>query len=255
MLTADSIETLPGIRHGFFSRQGGVSDGAYTSLNCGFGSGDEPGRVAANRACAMQRLDAPADRLATAYQVHSDRAAVVEAPWPLDQRPQVDALVTRTPGLALGVLTADCVPLLLADQDARVVAAVHAGWRGALAGVAERAIDAMTALGARADGIAAAIGPAIEQPSYEVGSDFPAPFVDQDPANESYFEPAPRNGHYLFDLKGYLARRLTLTGIGRIDCLAADTCAEPERFFSYRRTCLDGGREYGRLLSVIYLEP
>ena len=136
MLTADSLETLPGIRHGFFSRQGGVSEGAYSSLNCGFGSGDERDRVTANRACAMQRLGAPVERLATAYQVHSDRAAVVEAPWPLDDRPQVDALVTRTPGLALGVLTADCVPLLLVDQEARVVAAVHAGWRGLAAGIA-----------------------------------------------------------------------------------------------------------------------
>ena len=255
MLTADSLETLPGIRHGFFSRQGGVSDGAYASLNCGFGSGDEPDRVAANRGRAMQRLGAPTDRLATAYQVHSDRAAVVETPWRVDERPRADALVTRTPGLALGVLTADCVPLLLADQEARVVAAVHAGWRGALAGVAERAIDAMTALGARADGIAAAIGPAIEQPSYEVGPDFPDLFVDRDPADQDFFAPAPRNGHFLFDLKGYVARRLALAGIERIAGLAADTCAEPERFFSYRRTCLEGGHEYGRLLSAIYLEP
>lgn len=255
MLTADSIETLPGIRHGFFSRQGGVSEGAYSSLNCGFGSGDERDRVTANRACAMQRLGAPVERLATAYQVHSDRAAVVEAPWPLDDRPQVDALVTRTPGLALGVLSADCVPLLLADQEARVVAAVHAGWRGALAGICERAIDAMTELGARGESIAAAIGPAIEQPSYEVGPDFPAPFVDQDSANVRFFAPAPRNGHFLFDLKGYVTKRLALAGIGRIACLAADTCADSQRFFSYRRTCLNGGREYGRLLSAIYLEP
>jgi hypothetical protein len=155
----------------------------------------------------------------------------------------------------LGVLTADCVPLLLADQEARVVAAVHAGWRGALAGICERAIDAMTELGARGESIAAAIGPAIEQPSYEVGPDFPAPFVDQDSANVRFFAPAPRNGHFLFDLKGYVTKRLALAGIGRIACLAADTCADSQRFFSYRRTCLNGGREYGRLLSAIYLEP
>ena len=163
--------------------------------------------------------------------------------------------MTRTPGLALGVLTADCVPVLFADPEAGVAGAAHAGWRGALDGVLEATLAAMQELGARADSTLAAIGPAIEQPSYEVGPEFPAPFLDQDAANRDFFRTAPRNGHYLFDLKGYVARRLARAGLARVERLAADTCAEPERFFSYRRACLAGEQAYGRLLSAISLEP
>ncbi len=255
MLTADSLSELPGVRHAFFTREGGVSEGAFGSLNCGFGSGDERERVATNRARAMARIGAAPERLATAFQVHSDRAAVAETPWPLEDRPKVDALVTRTPGLAVGVLTADCVPLLLADPEARVVAAAHAGWRGALAGIVEAALDTMAELGAEAGRIVAAVGPAIAQPSYEVGPEFPEPFLAHDAASADFFEAAPRAGHFLFDIKGYVARRLSLAGVERITCLPHDTCAEADRFFSYRRTCHEGGTDYGRLLSAIYLEP
>lgn len=255
MLTSQSLSALPAVRHGFFTREGGVSAGLYASLNCGLGSGDELACVAENRARALARLDLPAERLATAYQVHSNRAAAAEAPWPAEQRPRVDALVTRTPGLALGVLTADCVPVLFADREAGVVAAAHAGWRGALDGVLEATLAAMQRLGARAAATLAAIGPAIEQPSYEVGPEFPAPFLDQDPANRAFFQPASRAGHFLFDLKGYVAGRLAGAGVAGVERLAADTCAEPGRFFSYRRACLAGEPAYGRLLSAIALEP
>jgi len=254
MLTSESLTALSGIRHGFFTRDGGVSGGLYASLNCGLGSGDDLASVAENRGRALARLGLPADRLATAYQVHSNRAARADSPWPADRRPQVDALVTRTPGLALGILTADCVPVLFADRQAGVVGAAHAGWRGALDGVLEATLAAMQELGARAESTLAAIGPAIEQPSYEVGPEFPGPFLDQDPANRDFFRTAPRNGHFLFDLKGYVARRLARAGLARIERLAANTCAEPERFFSYRRACLEGEQAYGRLLSAIALE-
>jgi YfiH family protein len=254
MLTSDSLADLPGIRHGFFTRQGGVSEGLYASLNCGLGSGDDLARVAENRRRALARLGLPGEHLATAYQVHSNRAALAEAPWPADDRPRVDALVTRTPGLALGILTADCVPVLFADREAGVVAAAHAGWRGALDGILEATLAVMQRLGAGAKSTLAAVGPAIEQPSYEVGPEFPAPFLDQDPANRDFFQAAPRAGHFLFDLKGYVTRRLAGAGVGRIDSLAADTCAESERFFSYRRSCLQSEGAYGRLLSAIALE-
>jgi purine-nucleoside/S-methyl-5'-thioadenosine phosphorylase / adenosine deaminase len=255
MLTSASLAVLPGVCHGFFTREGGVSAGLYASLNCGLGSGDDLDRVAENRTRALARLGLPAGRLATAYQVHSNRAAVAEAPWPADERPRVDALATRTPGLALGILTADCVPVLFADREAGVVAAAHAGWRGALDGVLEATLAVMQRLGARAASTQAAVGPAIEQPSYEVGPEFPTPFLDQDPANRDFFRAAPRRGHFLFDLKGYVARRLASAGVGEVESLAADTCADGARFFSYRRACLKGEQAYGRLLSAIALEP
>ena len=254
MLTSDSLSALPGIRHGFFTREGGVSEGLYASLNSGLGSGDDFDSVAENRTRALAHLGLAADRLATVYQVHSNRAALAEAPWPAEERPKVDALVTRTAGLALGILTADCVPVLFADREAGVVAAAHAGWRGALDGVLEATLTAMQRLGAGVESTLAAVGPAIEQPSYEVGPEFPAPFLERDPANCDFFQAAPRNGHFLFDLKGYVARRLARAGISQVESLTADTCADPTRFFSYRRACLHGEQAYGRLLSAISLE-
>jgi hypothetical protein len=254
MLTSDSLSTLPGIRHGFFTREGGVSEGLYASLNCGLASGDDLDCVAENRTRALAHLGLAADRLATVFQVHSNRAALAEAPWPAEERPKVDALVTKTTGLAIGILTADCVPVLFADRKAGVVAAAHAGWRGALDGVLEATLAAMQRLGAREESTLAAVGPAIEQPSYEVGPEFPAPFLEQDPANGDFFQAAPRDGHFLFDLKGYIARRLARAGIAQVESLTADTCGDPTRFFSYRRACLHGEPAYGRLLSAISLE-
>ncbi len=254
MLTIGPLNDLPGVRHAFFTRCGGVSEGPYQSLNCGFGSGDDKQKVAENRARAMAQIDLEADRLVTAYQVHSDRVAVADRPWSLDERPKADALVTREPGLALGILTADCAPVLLADHKAGVIGAAHAGWRGALDGVLEAVVAAMQDLGAQSKRIVAGIGPCIAQRSYEVGPEFPGRLFEQSADNDDFFCPAPRAGHFLFDLKGYAARRLARLGIGSIQCLPCDTCGEPQRFFSYRRTCQTGERDYGRGLSAIYLE-
>ncbi|RMD65235.1 MAG: peptidoglycan editing factor PgeF [Alphaproteobacteria bacterium] len=255
MLTVCPLADLAGVRHAFFGRSGGVSEGPYASLNCGFGSRDAAERVARNRDRARAAINLEGGPLITAYQVHSPRVAVVEEPWPEGRAPQVDALVTRRRGVALGVLTADCVPILLADARAGVVGAVHAGWRGALGGVVEAAVAAMVALGAQAGAIAAGIGPAIARVSYEVGPEFPAPFLEQSAQNAIFFDPAPRDGHFLFDLKGYVARRLGLAGVGDIQVLPWDTYAEESRFFSYRRACRRNEPDYGRALSAIYLEP
>ena len=255
MLTIGPLNDLPSVRHGFFCRTGGVSEGLFSSLNCGFGSGDDQGNVAENRRRAMAELDLEGDRLVTAYQVHSPDVVEVHAPWAREDAPQADAMVTRERGLALGILTADCVPVLLADAAAGVVGAAHAGWKGALGGVLEATVAAMVELGAEPQRIFGGIGPAISQRSYEVGPEFPGPFLEQDPGNADFFCPARRRGHFLFDLKGYAARRLGLAGVGAIQALPCDTCAEDRRFFSYRRACQRRERDYGRGLSAIYLEP
>ena len=255
VITADVLSEASGIRHGFFTRRGGVSEGAYTSLNCGLGSADDPDRVRINRARAMDRLGVAGEALATAYQVHSGRIAVIEKPWTADERPQVDGLATRTKGVALGILTADCVPVLFADAAAGVIGAAHAGWRGARGGILEATVAAMVDLGARAQNIAAGVGPCIRQESYEVGPEFHAEFTADDPATHRLFRPSPRQGHFLFDLPGYVARRLSGLSIKAFEQLPFDTCADEERFFSYRRTTLGGGGDYGRGLSAIVLEP
>ena len=255
MLTIGPLNDLPGIRHAFFDRTGGVSTGLYTSLNCGFGSGDETDRVAENRARALAQLDVESSGLVTAYQVHSNRVAVADSLWPREAAPKVDAMATRTAGLALGILTADCVPVLLADAKAGVIGAAHAGWRGALDGVLDAVVMAMIDLGATAEHIVAGVGPAIGQRSYEVGPEFPQPFLTQTEANQDFFCPADRAGHFMFDIKGYVARRLSAAGIKSVQVLPCDTCAEDARFFSYRRSCQRGEPDYGRGLSVICLEP
>ena len=253
-LTAEALSELPGVRHGFFGRRGGVSGGLFASLNCGFGSGDEAAAVAENRARAAGRLELEGKRLVTAYQTHSSEVALVERPWTREDAPRVDAMAARTPGIALGILTADCAPVLLADSEAGVIGAAHAGWRGALDGVLEAVVAAMTGLGARREAMVAAVGPAIGQDSYEVGPEFPAPFLEQDPDNAGHFRPAPREGHFHFDLTGYVGRRLGLARVGTVRSLPRDTCAEDARFFSYRRACLRGEPDYGRNLSAIYLD-
>ncbi|MDE2230033.1 MAG: peptidoglycan editing factor PgeF [Alphaproteobacteria bacterium] len=254
MIHLDALDS-PSIRHAFFTREGGVSEGLYASLNCSFSSADDAARVAENRARAMRALDLAPGRLATAKQVHGAEAMIVEAPWPQTQAPRADALVTRVPGLALGILTADCVPVLFADAEARVIGAAHAGWRGALAGVVEAAVAAMEDLGATAQRIVAAIGPAIAQASYEVGPEFPRRFLAQDPANSVFFAPSPKPGHFLFDLKGYVARRVAALGVGAIVTADADTAADAARFFSYRRAGLRGELGHGLGLSAIALAP
>jgi len=245
----------PGIRHGFFTRQGGVSEGLYASLNCGFGSGDDGERVAANRARVAERLGVPADRLVTCYQVHSPDAVVVAMPWQREAAPRADGMVTTVPGIALGALAADCAPVLLADAGAGVIGACHAGWRGALTGIVESTVEAMTRQGARLDRIAAVVGPCIGPLSYEVGPEFPAPFLATEPADAELFKPAPRPGHFLFDLASYVLRRLKRHGVGAAAATGGDTAAEVPRFFSYRRACLRGERSYGRLISAIAFMP
>jgi YfiH family protein len=254
MITLSALNDSPGVRHGFFTREGGVSDGVFASLNVGFGSGDAPEKVAENRTRAMAALDLPADRLVTCFQVHSPEVLVVDQPWLREDSPRADAMVTRRRGLALGILTADCVPILFADPDAAVIGAAHAGWRGALNGVIDATLQAMIRLGAVPQRIRAAIGPCIAQRSYEVGPEFPAPFLAAQPGNDDFFAPARRTGHFLFDLPGYVERRLGDRGIGIIQRAPCDTVAEATRFFSYRRACLAGESDYGRGLSAIVLE-
>jgi len=254
MLTIGPLNALPGLRHGFFTREGGVSEGLYASLNCGLGSGDDPGHVAENRRRAAAALELEAERLLTCYQVHSPDVVTVERPWAPDERPRADALVTRTPGIALGILTADCAPVLLADAEAGVIGAAHAGWKGALDGVLEATVAAMVALGAEAGRIVAGIGPCIAQRSYEVGPEFPAAFVARAVENADFFRPG-QGDRLLFDLKGYAARRLVAAGVGTVLPLPCDTCAEEARFFSYRRACRRGEGDYGRGLSAIALDP
>jgi len=251
-LLAESLRQ-PGIRHGFFGRQGGVSSGAYASLNCALTTGDRREDIDENRRRVAVSLGAAPDQLASVYQVHGAEVAEVTAPWALHERPKADAMVTRTPGVALGILTADCGPLLFADAKAGVIGAAHAGWRGAKAGVAEATVAAMVRLGASPAGIDAAIGPCIGPDSYEVGPEFPRPFLEEDAANGRFFRPAVRTGHSMFDLGGYLAARLERLGLRSVARLAADTCADGERFFSYRRTCLEGGKAFGCQVSAIAL--
>ena len=243
------------VRHAFFTRAGGVSQGLFGSLNCGFGSGDNPDHVAANRFRALSCLDGDSELL-TLYQVHSPNVVIVEAPWKPVDAPKADAAVTRRPGLALGVLTADCAPVLFADVGANagagVIGAAHAGWKGALAGVVEATVEAMTGLGARTSHITAAIGPCIQQESYEVGPEFRDRFQDADPANGEFFVASSSDGHFMFDLPGYVAGKLDALGIA-FETTGEDSCSDEARFFSYRRATNRGEEDYGRGLSAILL--
>ncbi|SDG37919.1 peptidoglycan editing factor PgeF [Roseospirillum parvum] len=254
MITVSALNGISGVRHAFFTRDGGVSEGVYASLNCGPGSDDEPRRVAENRTRALSRVGLKPDRLVTLFQEHGTEVVTVEAPWPEAERPHADAMVTRQPGLALGILTADCAPVLLADGEAQVVAAAHAGWKGALSGVLEATVDAMLAQGAKKERIIAGIGPCIALRSYEVGPDLIARFKAEDPASDDYFAPSRRDGHALFDLPGYVARRLSRHGVTEVMPTPCDTYREANRFFSYRRATHNQEADYGRMLSVVFLE-
>ncbi|HZT87447.1 MAG TPA: peptidoglycan editing factor PgeF [Stellaceae bacterium] len=254
MITLSVLNDGTSVRHAFFTREGGVSPPPFASLNCGFGSADLPENVAANRARAMARLDLPPERLVTCHQVHGVDVVTVERPWNYADSPRADAMVSRVPGIALGVLAADCAPLLFADSEASVIGAAHGGWRGALAGVGETTVAAMESLGAARTRIRAGIGPCIAQRSYEVGPEFPTPFTTEDGEAALFFAPARRPGHFMFDLGGYLEWRLVRCGVGTVQRAPHDTVAEEERFFSYRRACLKGERDYGRGLAAIVLE-
>jgi YfiH family protein len=251
ILKSSSLDATGAVRHGFFTREGGISTGVYAMLNAGIGSRDAPDNVRENRARMATALRVPPDRLLTAYQVHSAEAVILDRPWPVEERPRADAVVTNTPGLAVAITTADCGPILLADAGARVIAAAHAGWRGALGGVLESAVAAMERCGARRDRIIAAIGPMIRQPSYEVGPDLIAAFSGS--TDGRFFRPAERAGHAFFDLAGYIASRLHAAGIAHVDDLDACTYADDKRFFSYRRSVHRNEDDYGRHISAIAL--
>lgn len=242
---------LDGIPHGFLGRKGGVSKGVCASLNVGFGADDDRAAIEENRRRAVAAV-APGAALVTVHQIHSPDALYAIAPWPDDARPRADAIVTDRPGLALGILTADCTPVLLADREAGVIGAAHAGWKGALGGVIEQAVAAMERLGAGRARIAAAVGPVIARKSYEVDASFARRFAEADPANEHFFSPG-REGHHQFDLEAYVLARLAEAGVTRAEALGLDTYAEPERFYSYRRATHKSEPTYGRQLSLIAL--
>ena len=246
---------LPGIRHAFFTRDGGVSTGLYASLNGGVGSADDAAHVAENRARMAAALGVEPRCLITAYQIHSPQVIIADKPWPADARPRADGIVTRTPALAIGVSTADCGPVLFAEAQAGVIGAAHAGWRGALAGILEATIGAMERLGAARQRIRAVLGPMIRQPNYEVGPDLIERFAAENEESGSFFAPAARPGHALFDLPGYIAARLRRAGLAQVENLNACTYADAARFFSYRRATHRGESDYGRHVNAIALVP
>lgn len=242
---------LDGLSHGFLGRRGGVSEGIVAGLNVGLGSQDDRAAIAENRRRAVEAV-VPGAKLVTLHQVHSPDTIAVTAPYPDDARPHADALATATPGLLLGVLTADCAPVLLADREAGVVGAAHAGWKGALGGVTDSVVAAMEKLGARRDRIAAAVGPCIARASYEVDEGFFRRFCEADPENERFFLDG-RAGHHQFDLEAYVGARLADAGIGRVELLGEDTYANPEAYFSFRRATHRGEADYGRQIALIGL--
>jgi YfiH family protein len=243
--------SLDGIPHGFLGRTGGVSTGAYAGLNVGLGSDDDREAIQENRRRAVAAV-APGATLVTVRQIHSPDALYAAALWPDDARPQADAIVTDRPGLVLGILTADCTPVLLADRDAGVIGAAHAGWKGAFSGVIESVVAAMAERGARRERIGAAIGPVIARKSYEVDEAFLRRFAEADPMNERFFTPG-RAGHHQFDIEAYVLARLAAAGVTRAEALGLDTYADAERFYSYRRATHRGEPAYGRQISLIAL--
>jgi YfiH family protein len=244
---------LKGVSHAFFTRQGGVSQGVYATLNGGVGSRDDPAAVAENRARMAGVLGVAPEHFLVPYQIHSAEALAVSAPWPDGARPRCDGLVTATPGLALGVTGADCGVLLAADREAGVIGAAHAGWKGALTGMVEALFAAMETLGARREKISAALGPTIGPQSYEVGPEFEERFRAEDEAYVRFFAPSARAGHFMFDLPGLIEMRAARAGIGQFENLRLDTYADETRFFSYRRTTHRKEDDYGRLVAGIAL--
>jgi YfiH family protein len=248
------LDGLPGVRHGFFTRRGGVSRGIYATLNVGLGSADDSLAVAENRRRVAETFGAPDDHLLTCEQVHSADIFVANGPWRDRPRPRADGVVTMRAGLVCGALSADCAPVLIADSDARVVAAVHAGWRGALNGVIDSAVRAMTAVGADASSLVAAIGPCIGPLSYEVGEDLLERFVTKVAEARRFFAPGARSDKYWFDLPGFVLWRLAEAGVARAEWIGQDTLTDEEAFYSNRRALKRGEADYGRLVSAIMLE-
>jgi YfiH family protein len=252
-ICASSLWAIEGVRHGFFTRQGGVSGGVYASLNCGPGSGDEAANVTENRARVAEILGVEPDRLLSVSQQHSADAVTAKKPWDPTKAPEADAIVTTTRGLAIGILTADCAPVLFADGDAGVIGAAHAGWRGALSGIIEATVKAMQKLGAQPERITAVIGPAISQKAYEVGSEYVERFLAEEPESETFFMTDEGSGEPHFDLPAYVGERLARAGVGTIVDLGLCTYCEETRLFSYRRSQHRGEDDYGRQISAILL--
>jgi YfiH family protein len=255
MIEAPDLKSARSLRHGFFTRQGGHSSGHFASLNCGFGSGDDKPTVARNRAAVGEQIGVSAGNLLTIWQWHSPDVVVAEAPWDVLAPPKGDAIVTTQPGLAIGVLTADCAPILFADDEAGVIGAAHAGWKGALAGVSDATIAAMEEKGARRERITAIIGPTISQKAYEVGPDFATQFLADDPDNADFFTPSARLRHQMFDLPSYLERRMRRQGVGRVMDMGLCTYSDEARFYSFRRATHRNEKDYGRQISAIVLTP
>ena len=253
-LESPLLSAIPGLRHAFFTREGGVSDGIYGSLNGGVGSNDDPARVAENRRRMAKQLGVAPEHFLSVWQTHSPDVVVTSGPWEGTSRPRADAIVTRTEGLAIGATAADCGPVLFVDPGARVIGAAHAGWKGALTGILESTVEAMERLGAERSGIVAAVGPLIRQRSYEVGGEFVERFIEADAENGLFFLPAAREGHSMFDLAGFIRMRLENAGVLVIDDTGIDTYSD-ERFFSYRRSVHRGETDYGRHVHAIALEP
>lgn len=253
MVRAPSLAEIDGVAHGFFTRLGGISEGIYASLNCGPGSRDDANAVTENRARVARLLGVEPGNLVTVYQKHSNVAAVADKPWGKGKTPNADAVVTATPGVAIGILTADCAPVLLCDPQARVIGAAHAGWRGALSGIVEATVEAMAGLGADPARIRVAIGPAISQGAYEVGEDYKAQFLAEEPDSETFFVIDEGSGEPHFDLPGYVAERLARAGVGETLDLGLCTYYDETRLFSYRRSKHHGEDDYGRQISAIVL--
>ena len=250
-LTAVSLGGTGRIRHAFFTRNGGVSAGIYKTLNIGLGSKDEIRSVTENRRRVAGFFGLPSEALNTVYQVHGRTTVYVDGPRAGGTLPHADAMVTDRPGLALGILSADCTPVLLADKEACVIGAAHAGWKSAVGGILPSVVEAMEALGADRRRTLAAIGPTIAQASYEVGPEFPDQFLQESAENEAFFIPSDRAGHFMFDLPGYVAKTLKSLDIASVEDLERDTCAEADLFYSYRRATKYGKLDYGRCISAI----
>lgn len=252
MIEASDLAATDGVKHGFFTREGGVSDGIYGSLNTGYGSGDDTERVAENRERIAQQLGVDSDKLLTVHQWHSADVIVADEPWDVRKPPEGDAIVSSKPGIAVAVLTADCTPVLFSSSDGKVVGAAHAGWKGAFAGVLAATVARMKQLGA--SDIHAAIGPTISQANYEVGPEYHAQFVNRDPALERFFIPSHKPSHFMFDLPGFVKSNLDGLGLAAIEDMALCTYGDEQRFFSYRRTVHRDEADYGRQLSAICIK-
>jgi hypothetical protein len=252
-LASPLLSAIPGLRHAFFTRDGGVSKGIYAALNGGLGSNDDPANVGENRRRMAAQMGVTSEHFLSVRQIHSPEAVVASGPWQNASRPRADAMVTRTEGLAIGITAADCGPILFADPTARVIGAAHAGWKGALAGIVESTVAAMEKLGAERSGIVAAIGPLIRQHSYEVGGEFVERFIEADAQNGVFFIPSEREGHAMFDLAGFIRTRLEDAGVLMIDDIGVDTYSD-ERCYSYRRSVHLQEPDYGRHVHTIALE-